>query len=55
MKRSECFLTVPMSQKEKTLLERLSKRSKVDSSELVRILLFETGILTADNGVRNPN
>lgn len=55
MKRTECFLAVPMSLKERTLLESLSKRSKVDSCELVRILLFETGILSADDGVRSSD
>ena len=52
MKKAESFLAVPMSEKEKTLLERVSKRSRIGSGELVRMLLFETGILAASDGAR---
>lgn len=47
MKRRGCTVTVALSAEEQLLLESLSKRSKLASSELVRMLLFESGILAA--------
>ena len=45
MKATECTIAVPMTNKEKSLIEALSKRSKVNCGEVMRMLLFETGIL----------
>lgn len=48
MKSADCMLSVPMTAKEKSLLESLSKRSNLACAEIVRMLLFETGILSAE-------
>ena len=49
MRTPECTIAVPMSNREKRLIEDLSKKSKVKCGEMLHILLFETGIL-ADAG-----
>ena len=45
MKFNECTIAVSMTKQEKNIIESLSKRIKVDRGEMIRILLFETGIL----------
>lgn len=40
---------VVLTPKEKHLIDNLSKQSKVESSELIHMLLFDTGILTSKN------
>ena len=45
MKLNECTISVSMTKQERNIIETLSKRSKGDQSEMIRILLFETGIL----------
>lgn len=55
MESADCTLAVPMTAKEKCLLESLSKQSKLDSGELVRMLLFETGILSAADKVQRKS
>ena len=46
MSTAECQISISLSRKEK-MLEKLSKRSKVDCCVMVRMLLFETGLLHA--------
>ena len=45
VKSQEYTVSVSMTRKEKRLIESLSRRSKVADGEMIRILLFETGIL----------
>lgn len=53
MESTECTLAVPLTAKEKGLLEKLSKRSNLDRAAMVRMLLFETGILSEEDGVQS--
>lgn len=53
MKSVECTIEVPMTNKEKHIIETLSKRSKIKSGEMVRMLLFETGILCELDSLHN--
>ena len=46
---NECTIAVSMTKQEKNIIETLSKISKVDQGEMIRILLFETGILQNKN------
>ena len=52
MEGSKCQISISLAPEEKQLLEKMSKRSRVECSEMIRILLFETGILLR-NSSRN--
>lgn len=44
--KSEAYkIALPMTLREKQLIDKLARKSRLKSSELLRILLFETGIL----------
>lgn len=49
MEGSKCQISISLAPEEKQLLEKMSKSSRVECSEMIRILLFETGILLSNS------
>jgi hypothetical protein len=45
MRSNKYTVSVSMTKQEKRIIEFLSKQSKISHGEMIRFLLFETGIL----------